>query len=185
MMSHAHSSSFSCLHMSVPPLSSLSSTATSQVTLPINKHCADPQNEEYGSVANTTSSTGYEPNEIDNLDYSETCTAIFQNESVDIDTELSYSCDVELDDEFIIKALSSPQFTQRREPASLRHTHYSHKERLLPAQSFFHPNKYGKPCANQVQIVSKNGNQVATWKTSRSGFSLKDTKSKFLLKSDL
>ena len=49
------------LHMSVPPssLSSLSSTSTSQVTLPIKKHCADPQNEEYGSVAKTTSSTGY------------------------------------------------------------------------------------------------------------------------------
>ena len=31
----------------------------------------------------------------------------------------------------------------------------------------------------------KNGNQVATWKTSKSGFSLKDKKSKFLLKSDL
>ena len=35
-----------------------SSTITSQVTLPINKPCAqDPQTEEYGSVAKTTSST--------------------------------------------------------------------------------------------------------------------------------
>ena len=75
--------------------------------LPINKPCAqDPQNEEYGSVAKTTSSTGYEPNMIDNFDYSETYTAIFQNESVDVDTEPSYSFDAELDDELIIKALS-------------------------------------------------------------------------------
>ena len=93
--------SSSCLHMSVPPssLSSLSSTSTSQVTLPINKHCDDPQNEEYGSVVKTTSSTGYEPNVIDNSDYSETLAAIFQNGSVDADTEPSFSFDAELDDE--------------------------------------------------------------------------------------
>ena len=36
------------------------------------KPCDDPQNEEYGSVAKTTSSTGYEPNVIDNFDYSDT-----------------------------------------------------------------------------------------------------------------
>ena len=91
--------------MIVPPssLSSLSSTSTSQVTLPINKHCADPQNEECGPVAKTTSSTGYEPNEIDNFDYSETFSATFQNESVDKDTEPSYLFDAELDDELIRK----------------------------------------------------------------------------------
>ena len=43
MMSHAHSSSSSCWHMSSPPSSlslssSSSTTSTSQVTLPINKH---------------------------------------------------------------------------------------------------------------------------------------------------
>ena len=92
-------------HMSVPPLSSHSSTSsTSQVTLPIKKHCDDPQSEEYGSVAKTTSSTGYEPNVIDNFDYSETHTAIFQNESVDIDTEPSCSFDAELDNELIRKS---------------------------------------------------------------------------------
>ena len=39
------------------------------------------------------------------------------------------------------------------------------------------------PYTNLVRL--KNGNQVTTWKTSKPGFSLKDTKSKFLLKSDL
>ena len=74
-------------------------------------------------MAKTTSSTGYEPNVIDNFDYSETETAIFQNESVDVDTEPSYSFDAELDDELIRKALSSPLFTQEREePANLRQT---------------------------------------------------------------
>ena len=46
--------------------------------------------------------TDYEPNlldnQLDNFDYSEASAAIFQDESVDMDTELSYSCDAELDD---------------------------------------------------------------------------------------
>ena len=88
-------------------------------------------------MAETTSSTDYEPNVIDIFDYSETYTAIFQNESVDIDTEPSNSFDAELDDELIRKALSSPVFTQEREePANLRQTYHSHEESLLPAQSF-------------------------------------------------
>ena len=82
--------------------------------------------------------TGYEPKQLDNFDFSETYTAIFQNESVDIDTEPSYSCDAELGDELIGKALSSPLFIQeRQEPANLRQTYHSHEESLLPAQSFF------------------------------------------------
>ena len=47
--------------------------------------------------------TGYEPKLLDNFDYSETYAVIFQDESVDIDTEPSYSCDAELDDEIIGK----------------------------------------------------------------------------------
>ena len=78
--------------------------------------------------------TGYEPNQLDNFDYSETFAAIFQNESGDTDTEPSYSCDAELDDELIGKALCSP-------PANLRQNCHSHEERLLPAQSFFHTYK--------------------------------------------
>ena len=50
---------------------------------------------------------------------------------------------------------------------------------------FSHAQVRGDPFSNQVQICLKNGNQVATQKTSESGFSLKDKKSKFLLKSDL
>ena len=130
--------------------------------------------------------TGYEPNQLDNSDYSETYAVIFQNESVDIDTEPSYSCYAELDDELIRNALSSPLFIQEREePANLRQTYHSNEESLLPAQYFSPAQVRRDPCTNQVQICLKNGNQVATWKTSESGFSLKDKKSKFLLKSDL
>ena len=61
---------------------------------------------------------------------------IFQEESGDKETEPSYSCDAELDDEIIGKALSSQLFIQEREePANLRQAYHSHEESLLPAQS--------------------------------------------------
>ena len=108
---------------------------------------AHPQNEEYCPVATCNPLTGYEPNQLDNqldnFDYSETFAMIFQEEFVDIDTEPSYSCDAELDDELVGKALSSPLFIQeRREPANLRQTCHSHEESLLPV--LFHTHKYGE-----------------------------------------
>ena len=78
--------------------------------------------------------SGYEPNVLDDFDYSETSAMIFQDESGDTDAEPSYSCDAKLDDEIIGKALSSPLFAQQREePANLRQTYHSHEESLLPA----------------------------------------------------
>ena len=149
--------------------------------------------------------TSFEPNQLDNqldnFDYSETFAATFQNESVHIDTEPSYSCDAELDNELVGKALSSPLFIQEREePANWRQTCHSHEESLLPAQSFFTHTSAGRPvhelgsCQKRNQVATwktnelgscQKRNQVATWKTSESGFSLKDKESKFLLKSDL
>ena len=58
--------------------------------------------------------TGYEPKLLGNFDYSETSAMIFPDESGDIDAKSSYSCDAELDDEIIGKALSSPLFIQER-----------------------------------------------------------------------
>ena len=86
--------------------------------------------------------TGYEPNQFDNLldnfDYSETSAMIFQDDSIDIDTEPSCSCYAELDDELVGKTISSPLFIQEREePVNLRQTYHSHEESLLPGQSFF------------------------------------------------
>ena len=49
--------------------------------------------------------TGYEANVFDDFHYSETSAMIFKDESGDIDTEPSYSCDAELDDEIIGRAL--------------------------------------------------------------------------------
>ena len=67
---------------------------------------AHPHNEEYCPMAIHNPLTGYELNLLDNFDFSETFAAIFQDESGDMDTEPSYSCDAELDDEIIGKALS-------------------------------------------------------------------------------
>ena len=71
---------------------------------------------------------------------------IFQEESGDKDTEPSYLCDAELDDEAIGKALSSPLFIQERgEPADRRKAYHSHEENLLPAESFFTQTRTVRP----------------------------------------
>ena len=63
---------------------------------------------------------------------------IFQEESGDLDTEPSYLCDAELDDDTIGRALSLPLFIQEREePADRRQAYHSHEESLLSAQSLF------------------------------------------------
>ena len=104
--------------------------------------------------------TGYEPKLLDNFDYSETSAMFFQDESGDIDTEPSYSCDAELDDEIIGKALSSPLFIQK--PANLRQAYHSHEDSLLPPQSFFPHTSTGRPVyesssdLSQAQKSSRN-----------------------------
>ena len=90
------------------------------------------RNEEYCPLAIYNPLKCYEPKLLDIFDYSEISAVIFQNESVDVDTEPSYSCDAELDDEFIGKALSSPLFIQEREePANLGQVYHSHEESLF------------------------------------------------------
>ena len=102
------------------------------------KNPVHTQNEEYGPVTIPTPLTGYEPNQLDNFDFTETYTSIFQNESVDMDTVPSYSFDVELEDELIGRALSSPLFTQEREePANLRRTITLMKEVCYQRSLFF------------------------------------------------
>ena len=70
---------------------------------------------------------------------------ILQEESGDKDTERSYLCDAELDDETIGKALSSPLFIQEREEqADRRQAYHSYEESLLSAQSFFTHTRTGR-----------------------------------------
>ena len=156
-MSHVHPHVITCLSVccflvlsssSVSRASTFSTSSPSWTSTPMLSRLpsirpnAHPQNEEYCPVAIYNPLTGYEPNQLDNqldnFDYPETYAAIFQDEPVDMDTEPSYSCDAELDDELIGQALSSPLCIQEREePANLRQTYHSHEESLLPAQSFF------------------------------------------------
>ena len=71
---------------------------------------------------------------------------IFQEESGDKDTEPSYLCDAELDDETIGKALSSPLFIQERGVSEdRRQAYHSNEESLLPAQSSFAHTRTGRP----------------------------------------
>ena len=81
---------------------------------------------------------------------------------VDIDTEPSYSCGAEFDDELTGKAPSSPVFIQEREePANLRQTYHSHEESLLPAQSFFTRTSTERPVYESSSDLSQK------WKSSR------------------
>ena len=154
MMSHAHSSSSSCLHMSSPPSSlscSSSTTSTSQVTLPINKHCDEPQHEEYGSVAKTTSSTGYEPNVIDNSDYSETFSRSMRNSTVSLSEK---------------RHLHNCSLRSKKKQRTWDKLIILIKKVCLPAQSLFHTNKNGETrvrtrfkFVSKTEIKSRPGNK--------------------------
>ena len=67
-----------------------------------------PPNVESGPLAENTPITGYEPELPDDFHYSETTEISHRDESSD--TVPSYLFDVELDDETIGRALSSPLF---------------------------------------------------------------------------
>ena len=116
----------------------------------------------------------------DNFGYSETSAAIFQDESGDIDTEPSFSCDAEVDDEIIGKAQSSPLFIQEREePADRRQAYHSPDEGLSSAQSFFAHTSTGRPVYEPNSDVSQKRKSNRDLENERIRFSL------FLLKSDL
>ena len=139
---------------------SLSGTPSSMSSPPRVKTTALTHNEEYCPVAIYNPLTGYEPKLLDNFDHSETSAMIFQDESGDIDTEPSYPCDAEIDDEIIGKALSSPLFIQEREePANRRQ-----------AQSFFTRTRTGKPVHELSSLSSCNRENPS--KDQKSQFSL-------------
>ena len=143
--------SFSCFSLSLTsslPHSTctLPSTSSPMSTAPKEIATAPSHSEGYCSIGIYHPPTGYEPNVLDDFDHSETSAMIFQDESGDIDTEPSYLCDAELDDETIGKALSSPLFIQEREePADRIQAYHSDEESLLPAQSFFTHTRTGRP----------------------------------------
>ena len=102
---------------------------------------------------------------------------IFQEESGDKETEPSYLCDAELDDETIGKALSSPLFIQERGDQRTEDKLITLMKKVCCQLSHFsHTQERRDPCTNLVHSVRAKNNQVAKWKTEQSGFSLKDDK---------
>ena len=193
-INHVHPHVITCLSVccflvlsssSVSRASTFSLTSTCSLfwtssRTPSIKPKAHPQNEDYCTVAIYNPLTCYVPKQFDNFDYSEASASIFQAETGDIDTELSYSCDAELDDELIGKALSSPLFIQvEKNQRTWDKLITLMKKVCCQLSPSSHAQVRGDPYTNQVQICLKNGNLVATQKTSESGFSLKDKKSKF------
>ena len=92
-----------------------------------------PPTEESGPLAENTPLTGYEPNFFDDYHFSET-TEIFIQESSS-DTRPSNLHDLEFDDYTIGRALSTPLFQEREDPASRRQVYHSPDESLLSSQS--------------------------------------------------
>ena len=130
----------------------LSWTSSSMWTTPRQTLLAPPPIEESCSLAEFTPPTGHEPKLLDDVHNSESTEMIFQDESGDIVTEPAYSCDAELDDEIVGKALSSPLFIQERgESADRRQAYHSYEESLLPAQSLSNTQERGDPCTNLVR----------------------------------
>ena len=113
-------------------------------TTPRQTYPASPPTEGSCPLAEFNSPTGYEPKLLDDFHYSETTEMIFQEESGD--TEPSYLCDAELDDETIGKALSSPLFTQERgESVDRRQAYHSHEEKFVASSVIFRTLKNGRP----------------------------------------
>ena len=143
---------------------------------------ARSQNEESCSVAIHNPLTGYEPNhfdnQLDNFDYSETSAVIFQNESVDMDTEPSYSCDAELDDELVGKALIFTTVHSGSRRTSELETNLSLSwSEFVASSALCHTYKYGETrvrtkfkFVSKTEIKSRPGkqaNQDSLWKTKR------------------
>ena len=85
------------------------------------------------------------------------------------------------------KALSSQLFTQEREEsANLRQTYHTHEEIFVTSSVLFHTNKYGETrVRTKFKFVSKTEIKSRPGKQANQDSPWKDTKSKFLLKSDL
>ena len=95
-------------------------------------------------MATHNSLAGYEPNKVDCFDCSKASSAIFQDESSDMDTEQSYLFDAEPDDETIGEsAIFTIVSTARRTSELETQAYHSHEESLLPAV-LFHTHKYGE-----------------------------------------
>ena len=170
----------SCLSFSCFSPSFASSLPQSTCTLPRtpspmsitprDKTAVPSHNEEYCTMVIYHPLTGYEPNVLNDFHCSETSAMIFQDESGDIDTEPSYSCDAELDDDTTGKsAVFTTVYSGARGTSELE-TSLSLSLRKFVASTLERRGPYTN------LVCAKNESQVAKWKTKESEFSLKDKK---------
>ena len=89
--------------------------------------------EELGTMAENNPLTSYGPKFIDNYQISETTDMFIQESSTN--GRPSNLHDLEFDDYTIGRALSSPLFQEREDPASRRQVYHSLDESLLSSQS--------------------------------------------------
>ena len=110
-----------------------------------------PANEDFGTLAEYDTLTGYESN---NLYISETTELYIQESSSEKGSLNSH--DLEYDDHTIGMALSSPLFTQEREDAASRkRAYHSHDEGLSSSQSSSVGHRTGRP------VVEQFGSQIS------------------------
>ena len=86
-------------------------------------------NEDLGTLAENNPLTGYEPNFIDDHQVSETADIFILESSSD--SRPSNLHDLEFDDHTIGRALSSPLFQEREDPASRRQVYHSPDESFV------------------------------------------------------
>ena len=99
--------------------------------------------------------TGYEPNFFDDFQYSETTEIFIQEQSSD--TMPSYLHDLEISDDTIGRALSSPLFIQeRKEPVGRRQAYHSPEESLLSSQSLSVGHVRTERPVNEFDSLSSN-----------------------------
>ena len=146
-------------------------TPSSMSTPPRVKTTAHTQNEEYCTMAIYNPLIGNEPKLLDDFDHSETSAMIFQDESGDIDTEPSYSCNstMRLSEKRYLHHCSFRSEKNQRTGDKLVTLMKKVCCQLSPVS---HTQVRRDPNTNSVR--AKNESQVAKWNMKESGFSLKD-----------
>ena len=124
--------------------------------------------------------TGYEPNIIDNHHISETTETFIQESSSD--GSPSNWHDSEFDDYTIGRALSSPLFQEREDPAGRREAYHSLEESLLSSQSLSvgHVGT-GRPVLDDFGSLISNVRENPRRDSENEGFFWNDKKSRLSL----
>ena len=123
--------------------------------------------------------TGYEPNIIDNHHISETTETFIQESSSD--GRPSNLHDSEFDDYTIGRALSSPLFQEREDPAGRREAYHSLEESLLSSQSLSVCHVRTGRLVHELSSLGSNVRENPRRDSENEGFFWNDKKSRLSL----